>query len=238
MDQSLGEILGQAAEGRYPPPNGEVTILPAQASRGAAGVIAFTAHAVIFVDADPGWVAGLLPPGELSAPLTPRFLDALCARTGRRAQSTDVLTVAPALAGDPEMDLEPLAVTAGGALHPRLARAHRYRDDVRAWQADGGIVMLGCGVGGRWEVAVEVDQDRQGHGLGRRLALAARHLVPDGAPLWAQIAPGNVASMRAFLAVGYEPAGAEALLIAEPGGAVGGAETGVETCAADGTSAG
>jgi len=215
VDQSLGEILGQAAEGRYPPPDGGVTILPAQKSKRAAGVIAFTAHAVVFVDADPGWVAGLLPPGELSAPLTPAFLEALCARTERRAQSTDVLAVAPARPGDPEIDLEPLADPADGPLHPRLARAHRYRDDVRAWQADGGIVMLGRGVGGRWEVAVEVDQDRQGRGLGRRLALAARHLVPGGAPLWAQIAPGNVASMRAFLAAGYEPAGAEALLIDE-----------------------
>lgn len=215
MNQSLEEILGQAAEGRYPPPDGGVTILPAQKSKRAAGVIAFTAHAVVFVDADPGWVAGLLPPGELSAPLTPGFLEALCARTERRAQSTDMLAVAPTRPGDPDIDLEPLADTADGPLHPRLARAHRYRDDVRAWQADGGIVMLGRGVGGRWEVAVEVDQDRQGRGLGRRLALAARHLVPGGAPLWAQIAPGNVASMRAFLAAGYEPAGAEALLIGE-----------------------
>jgi len=208
---SLGGILDQAAAGRFLPPDGGVTILPAQSPPRAAGVIAFTAHAVIFVDADPDWVAGQLLPGDLSGPLTPAFLDALCARTDRRAQSTDVLAVAAPLPGGPEIDLVPLA---GGPVHPRLARAHRYRDDVRAWQADGGIVTLGRGVGGRWEVAVEVDQDRQGRGLGRRLALAGRHLVPGGAPLWAQIAPGNVASMRAFLAAGYRPAGAEALLIA------------------------
>jgi hypothetical protein len=223
VGQSLGGILDQAAAGRFLPPDGGVTILPAQSPPRAAGVIAFTAHAVIFVDADPEWVAGQLPPGDLSGPLTPAFLDALCARTNRRAQSTDVLAVAAPLPGAPEIDLVPLATGtdgtngAGGAsgpVHPRLARAHRYRHDVRAWQADGGIVMLGRGVGGRWEVAVEVDQDRQGRGLGRRLALAGRHLVPGGAPLWAQIAPGNVASMRAFLAAGYRPAGAEALLIA------------------------
>jgi GNAT superfamily N-acetyltransferase len=214
VGQSLADILDQAAEGRYPPTDGGVTILPAQPSPRAAGVIAFTAHAVIFIDADAEWVAGLLPPGDLSAPLTPAFLDALCARTGRHAQSTDVLALATPRAGEPDVDLTPLAASDGDALHPRLARAHRYRDDVRAWQADGGIVMLGRGVGGRWEVAVEVDPDRQSRGLGRRLALAARHLVPGGAPLWAQIAPGNVASMRAFLAAGYVPAGAEALLIA------------------------
>jgi GNAT superfamily N-acetyltransferase len=214
VGQSLADILDQAAEGRYPPTDGGVTILAAQPSPRAAGVIAFTAHAVIFIDADAEWVAGLLPPGDLSAPLTPAFLDVLCARTGRHAQSTDVLALATPRPGQPGIDLKPLTASAGGALHPRLARAHRYRDDVRAWQADGGIVMLGRGVGGRWEVAVEVDPDRQSRGLGRRLARAARHLVPGGAPLWAQIAPGNVASMRAFLAAGYVPAGAEALLIA------------------------
>jgi RimJ/RimL family protein N-acetyltransferase len=72
--------------------------------------------------------------------------------------------------------------------------------------------MLGRGVAGRWEVGVEVEPGYRGKGLGRELAVAARHLVPGGAPLWAQIAPGNAASVRAFLAAGYRPVGAEALL--------------------------
>jgi hypothetical protein len=44
------------------------------------------------------------------------------------------------------------------------------------------------------------------------LAGAARHLVPDARPVWAQMAPGNASSLRAFLAAGYRPVGAEALL--------------------------
>ena len=68
MGQSLADILDQAAEGRYPPTDGGVTILAAQPSPRAAGVIAFTAHAVIFIDADAEWVAGLLPPGTRRAP--------------------------------------------------------------------------------------------------------------------------------------------------------------------------
>jgi hypothetical protein len=44
------------------------------------------------------------------------------------------------------------------------------------------------------------------------LAAAARHLVPDGRPIWGQVAPGNAASLRAFLAAGYVPVGAEVLL--------------------------
>jgi L-amino acid N-acyltransferase YncA len=64
-------------------------------------------------------------------------------------------------------------------------------------------------------VAVEVDEDHRGRGLGRALAAAARHLVPGGAPLWAQITPGNAASVRAFLAAGYQPVGAEVLFRAD-----------------------
>ncbi len=97
-----------------------------------------------------------------------------------------------------------------------MLRALNYRDEVRAWRADGGIVLLGRGVAGRLETAIEVDEDRRGQGLGRRLATAARHLAPPGVALWAQVAPGNAASVRAFLAAGFAPVGAEALLTLRP----------------------
>jgi L-amino acid N-acyltransferase YncA len=70
-------------------------------------------------------------------------------------------------------------------------------------------------VAGRWEAAVEVDPDRRGDGIGRTLAATARHLVPPGTPVWAQVAPANAASVRAFLAAGFRPVGAEALLARE-----------------------
>ncbi len=98
------------------------------------------------------------------------------------------------------------------AEHPRVARAERYRVDVRAYQVPGGLLVLGRGLAGRWEVAVEVDPAYRGRGLGRRLAAAAPGLVPPGEPLWAQVAPANVASVRAFLAAGYRVVGAEVLL--------------------------
>jgi GNAT superfamily N-acetyltransferase len=210
---ALTALLADVAAGRFPAPDGSVTILP-QPSERDAGVIALTAHAVIFADADPEWIRGQLPPGDLSGPLTPRFLIALCGRTDRVAHSIDLLCVAAALAGPPSIDLAPL--TDPDSVHPRINRALRYRDEVRSWRADGGVLVLGRGVASRWEVAVEVDADRQGTGLGRALATAARHLVPGGCPLWAQVAPGNAASVRAFLAAGFEPVGAEALLTGKP----------------------
>jgi GNAT superfamily N-acetyltransferase len=203
----LAALLDGVAAGRYLPPDGSVTILP-QPSPRDAGVLAFTAHSVVFTDADPAWVRGQLPPGDLSGPLLPQFLQALCAETGRRARSTDILCVAAALPGPPRLTL----TADGTASHPRVARALRHRDCVRAWRAPGGIVLVGRGVAGRWEVAVEVEPGYRGKGLGRELATAARHLVPENEPLWAQIAPGNAASVRAFLAAGYRPTGAEVLL--------------------------
>ena len=225
----LASLLDDVAAGRFPEPDGSVTILP-QPSPRYAGVLAFTAHSVIFTDADPGWVRGQLPPGDLSAPMLPPFLQALADRTGRRVTSHDLLCVAAPLPGPPPLELSPLSahgpgsppspglplrpggVTAG-ASHPRVARAMRYRTDVRAWQGAGGVVLVGQGVAGRWEAAIEVDPGGQGRGLGRLLATAARHLVPAGVPVWAQIAPGNAASVRVFLAAGFAPVGAEALLL-------------------------
>jgi RimJ/RimL family protein N-acetyltransferase len=54
------------------------------------------------------------------------------------------------------------------------------------------------------EVAIEIEPAYRGRGLGRQLAQAALALVEDGL-LFAQVSPGNVASLRAFLAAGYRP---------------------------------
>ena len=213
MDDGLPAVLAEAADGRFPPEDGVVTILP-QPSPRDAGVIGFTAHAVIFTDADPEWVRRQLPAGDLSAPLGPAFLHALCQATNRRAGSIDMLCVAQPLPGQPPLPLTALGevAAAAGADHPRVRRALGYRDDVRAWQAEGGIVLLRRGVAGRMETAIEVDPAHRGSGLGRRLATAARHLAPPDEPVWAQVAPANAASVRAFLAAGFTPVGAEALL--------------------------
>lgn len=96
--------------------------------------------------------------------------------------------------------------------HPRVAGSRKRRDDVRVWAADGGVLVLGRGIAGRLEVAVEVAEGVRHRGLGRALASAARQLADE--PVWAQVSPGNARSLRAFQAAGYRPVGAEALLIA------------------------
>jgi RimJ/RimL family protein N-acetyltransferase len=74
---------------------------------------------------------------------------------------------------------------------------------------DAGLLTLGRGLADRWEVSLEVGPAARGHGLGTALARAACSLTAE--PLWAQVAPANTASLRAFLAAGYRPVAAEVL---------------------------
>ncbi|MFG3194775.1 GNAT family N-acetyltransferase [Streptomyces sp. NPDC048208] len=211
--ETLPELLAGVARGLFPPPDGGVTILP-QPSRRDAGVLGFTAHAVVVTDEDPAWIRARLAALDrdpLAAPLHPRFLTALMDRTGRTAETVDALLVGAPLPGRPAVELREIADTG----HPRVVRARARRDAVRVWRADGGVLVLGRGLGGRVEVAVEVGEEARHRGLGRALATAARHLA--GEPVWAQVAPGNARSVRAFLAAGYRPVGAEVLLSATGG---------------------
>ncbi|UQX05279.1 GNAT family N-acetyltransferase [Streptomyces sp. RerS4] len=211
MRQTLADIMDAAAKGHFPVPDGGTTVVPAP-NRRDTGVLAFTAHSVVFTDEDPGWVHETLAAmgcDELAATMNPRFLGALLDRTGRSTDTIDLLTVASSLPGLPALDLREIT----DPVHPRVVRARRRRDGVRAWAADGGILVLGRGVAGRWETAIEVDEDARHRGLGRQLATAARHLVPPGESVWSQQAAGNARSVRAFQAAGYRPVGAEALLL-------------------------
>ncbi|MFJ7151614.1 GNAT family N-acetyltransferase [Streptomyces sp. NPDC100445] len=211
--ETLRDVLDAAAAGVFPPPDGRTTVLPQPSSRDA-GVLSFTAHAVVFTDEDPGWVARTLRALDcdpLAAPVHPRFLAALMDRTGRQAETVDALLVGSPLPGGPPLALREILDRG----HPRVRYARERRDDVRVWTAEGGVLVVGRGVAGRAEVSVEVAPDAGLRGLGRQLVTAARHLVTE--PLWAQVTPGNARSLRAFLAAGYRPVGAEALLLA-PGG--------------------
>lgn len=207
----LFRIIADAERGRFPAANGSVSVIAPVDARDA-GVLAFTAHAVVVADVDPAWVEEQLASGDLSAPLGAPFVLALAERLGRTVGSTDaVLLAEPLPAG--AADLAELGVgQVETSDHPRMRRALRHRDGVRMWVGAGAVLAIGRGVGGRYEVNVELEPAARGRGLARALVHAARALVPDGRPLWAQVAPGNAASMRTFFDAGYRPVGAEVLL--------------------------
>ncbi len=206
----LGVLLRDAARGVFPPADGSVRVVgPPPGS--ADAVVAFTAHHVIAADVSPDAVLERLAPGELGAPMNARFLAWLADSLGSAPGSLDVVLTAFGIAGgEPAVELVRRDTLAN---HPRVARAIRYRDDLAVYadREERGVVIVGRGLARRWEVSLELDPAYRGIGLGRSLAEAVRELVSADEVLFAQVAPGNAASLRAFLAAGFRPIGAEVL---------------------------
>jgi GNAT superfamily N-acetyltransferase len=205
----LLRLLQDAAMGAPPAADGVVEVWPAPVGAVDA-VLAFTAHHVIAAGVDPDLVAERLPDGDLGAPMSPGFLGWLGERLGSVPGSLDVVLAAEGLGGIPPLELRPVG---DPARHPRAARALRFRGDLEVWTdpEGAGVLVLGLGLAGRREVSFEVDPARRNRGLGRLLVAAARHLTPPGAPLFAQVAAGNAASLRVVEAAGFRPIGAEVL---------------------------
>ena len=205
---------GGAAPGRraraVPAPDGTVEILPPLDGKVDA-VVAFTAHSAVAVDLPADDVRARLDPGDFGASMSATFLAWLSERLGTPPGVLDNVLAAPArAAGAADVPLVPRDDLAD---HPRVARATRYRTDLHVFtDASGaGVLLIGRGLAGRWEMAFEVDGDARGRGLGRGLAAAAPTLIPEGEYVFAQASPGNAASVRAVLAAGYAPIGSEVL---------------------------
>lgn len=100
--------------------------------------------------------------------------------------------------------------------HPRVRRARRYRPDLRVFGDDRGLVTLGHGLVGRMELSVELLDATPSRGVGGDLIELGLDLAPADELVWAQVAPGNAASLRAFLRCGFVPIGAETLIEPAP----------------------
>jgi hypothetical protein len=210
----LADLMRAVADGGSPatddgPVKGLTVVVPPDER--SVGVLAFAGHNVVSVDLGPEWVRAWLPDDDLAAPLSAPFLTVLAGATGRSLDNLDLVLVAPATGRPNGMELTELTEFVE-PLPARLARALAQRIGVRAWRCPGGLLTLGRGVAGRWEVSVEVDTALRGFGLGRGLFTAVRGMLPAGEHVWAQVAPGNAASVRAALAAGFRPVGAEVLL--------------------------
>jgi GNAT superfamily N-acetyltransferase len=204
----LGAILAEAIEGRPPAADGLVVVVgPPRGAR--AAVVGLTGHHVVAADVDPAWVDRLCPPWAFERPFGPAFVEALAERLGDVRAGTLDLVLHGSPLPDPGLELRPATDAEVRAL---LEDEPNPRRDHRVWRTpDGsGTLILGRGLEDRWEAAIEVAPEARGRGLGRALATAARALA-GGDGVIAQIAPGNVASVRAALAAGFRPLAAEVL---------------------------
>jgi len=206
----LRDVLNAAAGGTFPDPDGRVVVV-GEAPGLCDAVVAFTAHHVVATCVPAEEIRANLPNDDFAAPMTARFLVWLSERLSSEPGFVDVVLAAPSTS---IADLVVHELPIGDVMnHPRVRRAAAYRTKLRAYRTtDGsGLIVLGRGLADRWEVAVEVDANARRRGVGRSLAIAARALVPSNEALFAQVTPGNTASIRTFLAAGYAPIGAEVL---------------------------
>ena len=210
----LAETLERVGRGQPLSPDGCVSLLPSPGAPAVAAVLGFTAHHLIAADIDSDWLTSRLGNAEIGRPLQPDFLAALGEHLQARPGGQDVLLATVGTGSSTGPELPGLTRDTGSSDHPRVQRASRYRDDVLVAAVHGGLLTIGRGLAGRWEISIEVEPEYRGAGIGRQLAMHGRALVPAEALLWAQVHPANVASVRAFLAAGYRPVGAEVLFTA------------------------
>ncbi|WP_051817833.1 hypothetical protein [Kitasatospora sp. NRRL B-11411] len=194
-----------AADGRFPPADGRVTVLPPLPG-GLECSVAFTGHAVVATALDARRVAAAGADGY-GGSLAPGFLLHL-AGPGGWIGVTDATLTARATGGPPR-----LPIRTDQDDHPRVRFARDQRADVTVHGDERGLVTLAHGLAGRHELSIELhDTHPEGRGHGRSLLRDALTLLPAGTPVFAAVAPGNARSLRAFLACGFTPVGSEVVL--------------------------
>jgi GNAT superfamily N-acetyltransferase len=200
------DLLHAAARGTFPPEDGRTEVMGAVAGAPAA-VLSFTAHHVVAADVPADEVLGRVDPQDLKGPLAPGVLAWLAERTGLAAGSLDVV-----LAWVPERAVPGAAVReVEPGDQPRVVRARRWRSDLRVFEGDGGMVLLGRGLAGRLELSVEVAPGRRDRGLARALVAGTLAAAAPAEPVFAQVAAANAASLRALQPAGFAAVGAEVL---------------------------
>lgn len=197
-------MLLDAVDGRFPPIDGGVDVSAPTVGDHHA-VVEFTGHSFVLTDRDRD---DLLARGAdgFGGASHPDVLRWLAGPDGWIGSHDAVLAARGTGAGAGR-----LALRDDLDDHPRVVRSRRHRRGVDVHGDDTGLVTIGRGLVDRLELSVEVFPGGA-PGAGRRLIVEALGLIPTGEIVFAQVAPGNAASLRAFLSCGFAPIGAEVLL--------------------------
>jgi hypothetical protein len=205
----VAHALRSAAEGRFPPADGVAEIVAPDHS-GTQAVVSFTGHSFVMTKLAPDRLCQLpVDVDGYGGANHPRVLMLLAGDDGEIG-SLDVVLMRRG-AGSPKRRSE-LAVRDDLEHHPRVQRARHHRRNVQVLGDERGFVTLGQGLLDRTEVSIELTATGHGRGAGRRLLAAAVDAVPAGELVFGQVAPGNAASLRVFLACGFVPIGSEVLI--------------------------
>lgn len=209
----LGEVLISAAAGRFPPIDGVVEVFGPDPA-GTCAVVELTGHSYVLTERPPDDVMALGVHGYGGC-THPDVLRWLAGPTGEIG-SLDAVLVTRGRAAADHVAAQGLTVLDHLDDHPRVVRARHHRRDVQVLGDERGVVTLGRGLAGRWELSVELTGAAAGSGAGRALIEAGLAVAGPQRLVWAQVAPGNAASLRAFLAAGFVPVGGEVLISPAP----------------------
>ena len=204
MVHPLGALIERSHVGRFPPVDGAATVVR-PVRDGLATVMAFPGHAVIATARSEEDVLAQ-GAGGFGGAVAPRFLLWLAGPAGV-VGSHDVVLVTGGRGGGT------LPVRDDHDDHPRVQHARALRDDVVVYGDERGIVTIGRGLGGLYEMNVEVAPRTRNRGLGRALVAEALGHVPAGEVVVAEVAPGNALSLRAFLSTGFVPVGSAVQIV-------------------------
>jgi hypothetical protein len=209
----LAELIRSAAAGHHPVPDGGWHRV-APWRPGVEGVFAFTGHAVLAVgdEITDERLDGLGVDG-LGGANHPRVLIDLAGPNGWIDSLDAILARRTPLPGN---EIQPLVPRLDLADHSRAHWARAVRDDVRvlghADRESRSVATLSRGVGGLTELSVETDVSARGLGHGSEFIAAALAAASPGELVVAAVAPGNAASLRAFLTAGFAILGSVQLL--------------------------
>jgi hypothetical protein len=207
----LARVLTDAVDGTFPRADGGWRRVPPWRD-GVEAVLAFTGHAVLAVAPDvpddrlvalgvDGYGGAHHPRVLLELAGPDGWIDSLDAVLGRRST------------GDVPTELVERPDLLG---HPRVRFASAVRDQVRVYgrpdEASTTLATVSRGIGGLFEISAELDEHERGRGSGADLVGQAVAAVPAGEVVIAAVAPGNSASLRAFLRAGFSPLASVQLL--------------------------
>lgn len=202
----LAALFADATEGRFPPSDGTVRVLP-PLHMGLHAIVSFTGHVLLCTDRTQAEVDAV-GPDAYGGTEHPSFVQWF-AGPGGWVNVHDAVMFAwgTGLGGGSLVRRDDLLD------HERARYARDLREDVSVFADDRGVVTIGRGVAGRREMGFEVhDEEQRGRGTGTAMLRDVLGLLPAGATVFAQVAPANARSLRVLLRAGFVPICSEILI--------------------------